>query len=124
MTGTVAADEPVALEQRPRHALARCIAGLTEARPSLVGQVVQHPPHHRAPPVRAPGGRSYRKFIELAGNRADAHVIAGVIAVDIANHRRLRFEDFVEGIAVRGFLVVAVAIGRAPRTEISPRSAR
>ena len=45
-------------------------------------------------------------------NRADAHVIAGVVAVDLANHRGLRVDDFVEGIAVRSLLMVAVAIGR------------
>ena len=52
-------------------------------------------------------------FVELAGDRTDAHVLFGVIAVDVADHGRLRFDDFVERVAVRHFLVVAVAIGRA-----------
>ena len=40
-------------------------------------------------------------------------MIFGVVAADVANHGRLRFDDFVEGVAVLGFPVVAVAKGSA-----------
>ena len=111
VTDTVASGEPVAAAQRP-HALARRRPGLAEARSSLVRRIAQHRPHHGAFPARTPGGRGNLAFVELAGDRTHAHVIFGVIAVDVANHGRLRFDDFIEGAGVLGFLVVAVAIGR------------
>ena len=112
VTDAVASGEPVAAAQRP-HALARRGAGLAEARSSLVRRIAQHRPHHRAFPARTSGGCGDPAFVELASDRADGHVIFGVMAVDVANHGRLRFDDLVERVAVLGFLVVAVAIGRA-----------
>ena len=64
----------------------------------------QHRPHRRSCPARASDGRGHGAFIEFAGDRTDAQVFTGVVAVDVANHRGLRLDDFVEGIMSGVFL--------------------